>query len=185
MRGLGFQRSLVAHAVIGGLASVAGGGQFANGAITAAFGYLFNEIRVTGTRDGAAVDQALSYLMRDPSMAGLIRFAGPDAPLDVTIRTHDGLKLPQYDPDTRTIDWNPRRAAVFPNGDSASPALILGHELGHPELDKSALMAGVKTPWGKWFNYEEYRVIRDYEHPRRGRLVKASVCSTVACAFST
>jgi len=34
--------SLVANAVVGGLASLAGGGKFANGAITAAYGYLFN-----------------------------------------------------------------------------------------------------------------------------------------------
>jgi hypothetical protein len=32
----------VASAVVGGTASVAGGGKFANGALTAAFGYLFN-----------------------------------------------------------------------------------------------------------------------------------------------
>jgi hypothetical protein len=41
--GLDFQAKLVASSVIGGLASVAGGGKFANGAVTAAFGYLFNE----------------------------------------------------------------------------------------------------------------------------------------------
>jgi hypothetical protein len=34
--------SLVANTVLGGLASVAGGGKFANGAMTGAFGYLFN-----------------------------------------------------------------------------------------------------------------------------------------------
>jgi hypothetical protein len=34
----------VASAVVGGVASVAGGGKFANGAVTAAFGYLFNEM---------------------------------------------------------------------------------------------------------------------------------------------
>jgi hypothetical protein len=39
---LGFEGGLVATSVLGGLASVAGGGKFANGAITAAFGYLFN-----------------------------------------------------------------------------------------------------------------------------------------------
>lgn len=39
----GAQR-LVASTVIGGAASVAGGGKFANGAITGAFGYLFNEV---------------------------------------------------------------------------------------------------------------------------------------------
>lgn len=42
---------------MGGLASVAGGGRFANGAITAAFGYLFNDVAlacrgVAGTLGG-------------------------------------------------------------------------------------------------------------------------------------
>jgi Possible hemagglutinin (DUF637) len=35
-------RSLVANSTLGGLASLAGGGKFANGAVTGAFGYLFN-----------------------------------------------------------------------------------------------------------------------------------------------
>jgi hypothetical protein len=39
----GFGGGLVITATAGGLASVAGGGKFANGALTAAFGYLFNE----------------------------------------------------------------------------------------------------------------------------------------------
>jgi hypothetical protein len=34
----------LAFAVAGGLGSVAGGGKFANGAVTAAFGYLYNEL---------------------------------------------------------------------------------------------------------------------------------------------
>ncbi len=42
MEGLGFAPKLVATSVLGGLASVAGGGKFADGAVTAAFGYLFN-----------------------------------------------------------------------------------------------------------------------------------------------
>jgi hypothetical protein len=45
INGKGFSvGSLVANAVIGGVASVAAGGNFANGAVTAAFGYLFNEV---------------------------------------------------------------------------------------------------------------------------------------------
>src|SRR5262245_13859075 len=39
--------SLVANAVVGGVASIAGGGSFANGAVTAAYGYLFNWIKHT------------------------------------------------------------------------------------------------------------------------------------------
>jgi RHS repeat-associated protein len=42
LRGLSVEVKLVATSVLGGLASVAGGGKFANGALTAAFGYLFN-----------------------------------------------------------------------------------------------------------------------------------------------
>jgi RHS repeat-associated protein len=38
----GFAAGLVANTVLGGVASVAGGGKFENGAITGAFGYLFN-----------------------------------------------------------------------------------------------------------------------------------------------
>jgi RHS repeat-associated protein len=37
-------RSLVANSTLGGLASVAGGGKFGNGAVTGAFGYLFNAV---------------------------------------------------------------------------------------------------------------------------------------------
>ena len=38
------EAALVGRAVIGGTASVIGGGKFQNGAVTAAFGYLFNEM---------------------------------------------------------------------------------------------------------------------------------------------
>ncbi len=50
-----YARSLVANAVVGGLASVAGGGKFENGAVTGAFGYMFNGAagRLIGGRIGA------------------------------------------------------------------------------------------------------------------------------------
>jgi RHS repeat-associated protein len=40
---LPFAAALVANSTLGGLSSVAGGGKFANGAVTGAFGYLFNQ----------------------------------------------------------------------------------------------------------------------------------------------
>jgi hypothetical protein len=46
LRGLDIQARLIITATMGGLASVAGGGNFANGAMTAAFGYLFNEVSI-------------------------------------------------------------------------------------------------------------------------------------------
>jgi RHS repeat-associated protein len=45
---LPFQAALIANSTLGGLASVAGGGKFANGAVTGAFGYLFNQLYVLG-----------------------------------------------------------------------------------------------------------------------------------------
>jgi hypothetical protein len=46
MRDQSFQFRLVANAVLGGLASAAAGGNFGNGALMAAFGYLFNEVGI-------------------------------------------------------------------------------------------------------------------------------------------
>jgi hypothetical protein len=43
MTGMDFTHRLVANTVLGGVGSVAGGGMFANGAITGVFGYLFND----------------------------------------------------------------------------------------------------------------------------------------------
>jgi hypothetical protein len=37
-----YEVALIENAVLGGVASVSGGGKFANGAITSAFGYMFN-----------------------------------------------------------------------------------------------------------------------------------------------
>lgn len=42
-RGLSVEAGLIVNSTVGGLASVAGGGKFGNGAVTAASEYLFNE----------------------------------------------------------------------------------------------------------------------------------------------
>ncbi len=46
--GLGYVGALIANTVIGGAAAVAGGDKFANGAVTAAFGYLLSPAGTTG-----------------------------------------------------------------------------------------------------------------------------------------
>jgi hypothetical protein len=50
INGQRFEVALVENAVLGGVASVAGGGKFANGAITGAFGYMYNAMggRIVG-----------------------------------------------------------------------------------------------------------------------------------------
>jgi hypothetical protein len=58
INGHGFVAGLVANAALGGGAAVLGGGKFENGAITGAFGYLFNAARgafIGGATGGAAV----------------------------------------------------------------------------------------------------------------------------------
>jgi RHS repeat-associated protein len=62
----------VASAVVGGLASVAAGGKFANGAVTAAFGYLFNQAARAGydavdaanLEPGGSADATTTYRQR-------------------------------------------------------------------------------------------------------------------------
>jgi RHS repeat-associated protein len=53
------------EATAGGLASVAGGGKFANGAVTAAFGYLFNSQFHSHTAAGFVDDQGNAVLNSD------------------------------------------------------------------------------------------------------------------------
>jgi len=58
MKDWGFTSKLIATSVLGGLASVAGGGKFGNGALTAAFGYLFNEVGIVCRSAGTATAPA-------------------------------------------------------------------------------------------------------------------------------
>lgn len=55
---LGPVGGVVAHSVVGGASAVLGGGKFANGAYTAAFGYLFNHCSNPNSceRNGVRVD---------------------------------------------------------------------------------------------------------------------------------
>jgi hypothetical protein len=61
--------SLVRNTVVGGLASVAGGGKFANGAITGAFGYMFNN--KAGKIIGGIVGGLLGAAATGPEDVGL------------------------------------------------------------------------------------------------------------------
>jgi hypothetical protein len=40
-----------------------------------------------------------------------------------------------YDPNTRTINWDPRLAVMAGDGKVLTPTLLLGHEFGHAFLD--------------------------------------------------
>ncbi len=62
--GLPFDAAVVANAALGGAAAVVGGGKFENGAITGAFGYLFNTLgKSANSSDGATGgEQSISDL---------------------------------------------------------------------------------------------------------------------------
>jgi RHS repeat-associated protein len=67
---LPFQAALVANSTLGGLASVAGGGKFLNGAVTGAFGYLFNQAQheINQLDVGNDAHRTLqAYAAQDPS----------------------------------------------------------------------------------------------------------------------
>jgi hypothetical protein len=71
LNGLGKEGKLVASSVIGGIASRLSGGRFENGAITAAFGYLFNEAA------DRLVDKALDQTPRHFYSSDFV--VGPDS----------------------------------------------------------------------------------------------------------
>lgn len=83
-----FEGTLIS-AVIGGTASVLGGGKFANGAQTGAFGYLFNQ---------------LSKHYRDPRLAAADRAAGIDPDRSKTDAAEEAVSRALSTPSTRA-EW--------------------------------------------------------------------------------
>jgi hypothetical protein len=69
-----FVTGLVANTVLGGVAAIAGGGKFENGAITGAFGYLFNHFGWAniGTSAHQALDSYLKIQVGGPRTSGLV-----------------------------------------------------------------------------------------------------------------
>jgi RHS repeat-associated protein len=57
--------AVAAHGLVGGLASVAGGGKFENGAVTAAFGYMYNQAAHSGNDPNERHQMGVDTAMRD------------------------------------------------------------------------------------------------------------------------
>lgn len=98
---------VVASAMIGGVASVAAGGSFENGAVTAAFGYLYNHLGDM-LRGVDAHYQLLDYLKSQPGGArwsGNITLLGlfGDLRPDLYIRVMDGQKSGKSSRSARTV----------------------------------------------------------------------------------
>ena len=76
---------------------------------------------------------------------------------------HDGND--RYDPQTRTVYWDPRSALRTTEGGHQTPALGLGHEMAHATGNRHDTAVLSNTPDRRYDNKEEGRVIRNYESP--------------------
>ncbi|MDF0584143.1 RHS repeat-associated core domain-containing protein [Bradyrhizobium yuanmingense] len=145
----------IVSAVAGGLASVAGGGKFENGAVTGAFGYLFNYLAKEGAT--ASIDKALDYLRGDPGMRAIIDDL-ENSWITYTIKAGTG-EWNTYVPGTATIRWDPGLGYEVEGG-IVSPAMVLGHELAH--ANSNFFLRTFRTLFSTgdgYTNYEEKRVI--------------------------
>jgi RHS repeat-associated protein len=131
----------IASAAVGGVSSIAGGGKFENGAVTAGFGYLFNAMgKMWGRADGIAApnraqlealgvseqDIETALKMQDRAEAsvrailGRLLVNGPDGPVDVSpdaARILTGRILDQYSHD----------GSVFYNREDLLPRESMGY----------------------------------------------------------
>jgi RHS repeat-associated protein len=115
------------------------------------------------TGDQSAFNQALAYLYKDPTMKQLINdLNNSDNNYNIVMNNNDD---DSYDPSTRTINWDPHSALRTKCGSSQTPALGLGHEMGH--ADGSSFWHHIlqMIPSQDYNNYEERRVIINIETP--------------------
>lgn len=99
---------------------------------------------------------AAAYLGRDRIERSLFRRLAEGPPVRVAInrRNHDA-----YDPNTRTIFWDPRSALRTTDGGRQSPALGLGHEIDHAVEPPASAAVLDDLPDARFDNREERRVI--------------------------
>jgi hypothetical protein len=108
-----------------------------------------------------AVDAAFAYLSRDSVERGLIdRLIHAPMHHKLSLDEHDD---DSYDPNTRTIHWDPSSALLTTRGGHQSPALGLGHEIDHAVLDPHVSEALSDFIVARYDNLEEKRVITGSE----------------------
>jgi hypothetical protein len=120
----------------------------------------FGALRVvaSGRRD---FERAVAYLSRDAGERAL--FARLErGPRQVTVTTN-ARDADFYDPNTRTIHWDPHSALRTTHGGRQSPALGLGHEADHAAHDGPAEWLRANTADRNYDSAEERRVIAGSE----------------------
>jgi len=126
--------------------------------------------RAGATRHGSLVvprraeknfEAAAAYLSRDAGMRRVIARAERepyDLRLKINRRDDDS-----YDPNTRTVNWDPYSALRTTGGGNQSPALGLGHELAHAAVSDRTRDRGAAQALARYDDAEERRVIRGVE----------------------
>ncbi|GAB2591712.1 RHS repeat-associated core domain-containing protein [Dyella jejuensis] len=126
-------------------------------------------LKILVNGDPYLYNQAIDYLSADSGMANLIKRLEDSPVIFVINYSKDGEDL--YQPaaglglqDYSNIYWDPYSALRVTNGGSQTPALGLGHELAHAGASPVDRIVGNAFASG-YQNYEEKRVIDEYETP--------------------
>ena len=165
----------VAAAVAGGVGSVIAGGKFENGAVTAAFGYLFNYLahsqaagpyverlragssQARGILDAMAADPNTTYYIDVGSVpesagGGTTQIQQPSLSLWDRFM---GRSAPSATV-IMTVDMSPKVQFTGTNGQSFMPSTerLLGHELGHGYTYLSGGYMGYRSNYDAAIGYE-------------------------------
>ena len=97
---------LVASSVIGGTASVIGGGKFSNGATTGAFGYFFNAATHSYSRDLTICDVSNAGCSPTVAFSGLRRSWYPGVQPDQIVQDGGTYLVMGTQPMTSNVDYD-------------------------------------------------------------------------------
>ncbi len=164
-----------AGAFVGGVTTEISGGDFAKGAAYGAASAAANRVVIKAIeetyvegirvrrRDASTIRQALTDLKtREPKT---IQFLQDLADKGLTIRLFNEDNG-YYDPQHKTVSWNPKFSDMFPNDPTAptwskvDPEVVLGHELVHAyHFNVEGLPRNLPTGYSSWSHYVEYRAV--------------------------
>jgi hypothetical protein len=116
------------------------------------------DVAASGRRN---FERAVAYLDRDPVERRLFERL-EHLPHRVTLR-FNARDADDYDPNTRTIRWDPHSALRTANGGRQSPALGLGHEVDHAVHDGPREWRRANAADAAYDTAEERRVIAGSE----------------------
>ena len=153
-KGLSFEAGLAITTTAGGLASVAGGGKFGNGAVTAAFGYLYN---AWNRANSDQAKQWIEKLKETPQGHSMWDAVNEDSNI-WTVKDNADRELSGTDLSTHTIEMSSSQDLAkynFPSsgegsvnyGEDLFRAFV--HEVGHAVISIINGVPYARTPLGQ------------------------------------